>query len=73
MAKEDTKEIMEQAKEGIKIIMEQFIKSAYPKAELDHFLSTSWGTEYTFYPTPNSDEPYACIIKNGKLTVLTDF
>ena len=59
--------------EYIKGIMEQFIKAAYPAAELDNFIVTRWGTEYTFYPTPKAEIPYTCVIKNGKLTVLTDF
>lgn len=59
--------------ENIKAIMEQFIKAAYPEAKLETYLETKWGTEYTFFPTPDADEPYSCVIKNGKLTVLTDF
>lgn len=54
--------------------MAQYIKNAFPNAELDHYLETRYGIEYTFYPTPNADEPYACILNAyGGFTILTEF
>ena len=53
--------------------MEEFIKKQYPKAVLDRFLDTRWGVEYLFYPTPDADDPYTCIIENGKMTILKEF
>jgi hypothetical protein len=54
--------------------MSQYIKNAFPSAELDHYLETRYGTEYTFYPTHNADEPYACILNAyGGFTILTEF
>lgn len=53
--------------------MERFIKEKYPKAILDDYIESRWGNEYLFYPTPTADEPYTCIVKAGKLTILTEF
>lgn len=54
--------------------MAQYIKDAYPEAELDHYLDTRWGVEYTFYPTAHAGEPYACILNGyGGFTIMTEF
>ena len=53
--------------------MEQFIRANYPGAELDTYIETKFGVEYLFYPTEKTTEPYTCVCKNGKLTILTDF
>ena len=57
----------------MKAKMEALIKAAYPEAVLDHYLDTRWGQEYIFYPDEEADEPYACVVQDGRLTILTDF
>ena len=53
--------------------LEQFILAGYPDAVLDNYMETRQGIEYLFYPNADADEPYTCIVKNGKLTIQTDF
>lgn len=53
--------------------LEKFILAAYPDAVLDNYMETRWGVEYLFYPNADADEPYTCVVKNGKLTIQTDF
>lgn len=52
----------------------QYIMQQYPNAELEYFFNTKWGAEYTFYPTPDADNPYTCVLNSdGTFTILTDF
>lgn len=41
--------------------MAAFIRSRYPKAELDHFMEG----EYMFYPYSGAPDPYVCIVNRN--------
>ena len=54
--------------------MEQHIKAHFPEAVLDYYSESRWGVEYIFYPTPDAEEPFACILNSyGGFTILTEF
>ena len=61
-------------KMNLRDAMAAYIKSMYRKPVLDHFLNSSWGVEYLFYPYDGAPDPYACVIgKGGKFEILMDF
>lgn len=59
--------------ENMEEAMKDYILSRYPEAVLDNYINSEWGIEYQFYPNKEAEDCYTCIIKNGTLSIMTDF
>lgn len=56
-----------------RIKMEQFVKTHYPNAVFDYYFDTKFGTELQFRACEETDETWACVLKNGKMEIVYDF